>query len=178
MLNNKGAPMRDFNGLNSSNPLGYGSGHVHPEAAVYPGLVYDLSETDYLNFLCSIGYDASKLATFNKKPYSCPKKAVNIKDLNYPLIAVDNLSGSVTVQRTVKNVGIPGKYHARVVSPQGVSVSVKPESFEVNKHGEEKKFEVTMTPKKEHISGVYVFGSLTWEDGNHSVRSQIAVKCS
>lgn len=160
-----------------ANPFNYGSGHVHPNRALDLGLVYDLTVDDYLNYLCSLGYNSSTIAGFNGNTYSCPSKALNFKDFNYPSIAIPNLSGSVTLERTVKNVGTPSTYHARVKAPPGVSVSVKPERLEFKKFGEEKKFEVTMTTKKHQISGGdYGFGTLVWSDGRHFVRSPIAVK--
>ena len=33
----------------------YGSGHVRPDLAADPGLVYELRVKDYLNFLCAHG---------------------------------------------------------------------------------------------------------------------------
>jgi len=160
-------------------PFSYGSGHVYPNRAMDPGLVYDLTVTDYLNFLCSIGYNSSQVAGFSGETYSCPSKALNIKDFNYPSIAIPNFSGSITVNRTVKNVGTPGTYHARVKAPRGISVSVKPGKLEFKKIGEEKKFTVTLTGKAHSASsksgGEYVFGTLIWSDGNHFVRSPIAV---
>ncbi|MED6221879.1 hypothetical protein PIB30_059054 [Stylosanthes scabra] len=39
----------------------YGSGFVDPVKAINPGLVFYLSKDDYVNLLCSIGYDTAKV---------------------------------------------------------------------------------------------------------------------
>ncbi|CAI9786455.1 unnamed protein product [Fraxinus pennsylvanica] len=71
-----------------------------------PGLVYDLSVNDYLDFLCAISYNQTLICSFtgSKKPYNCPEK-YSLLNFNYPSMTVPNLSGSVTVHRKLKNVG-------------------------------------------------------------------------
>ncbi|KAK1384908.1 Cucumisin [Heracleum sosnowskyi] len=39
----------------------YGSGQINPVQAVSPGLVFDASEADYVNFLCKQGYNTTTL---------------------------------------------------------------------------------------------------------------------
>ncbi|WP_216668117.1 hypothetical protein, partial [Proteus mirabilis] len=42
-------------------PFNYGNGHIRPNRAMDPGLVYDLTTKDYLNFLCSLGYNETQI---------------------------------------------------------------------------------------------------------------------
>ncbi|XP_060958821.1 subtilisin-like protease SBT5.3 isoform X2 [Cannabis sativa] len=165
--------------LNASNimatPFSFGAGHVQPNQAMDPGLVYDLTVNDYLNFLCSLGYNATQIETFSEKPYRCSKK-ITLTNLNYPSITVPNLSKSIIVTRTLKNVGTPGTYRAKIKNPTGVVVSVKPESLKFKRVGEEKKFKVTLMLKKLKAAKDYAFGELIWSDGKHHVRSPIVVK--
>lgn len=167
--------------LDSSNkratPFAYGSGHVRPNRAMDPGLVYDITVNDYLNFLCARGYNQSLLSLFADKPYACPK-SYSVMDFNYPSISISQLNATITVSRTVKNVGSArSTYKARVRSPAGVTVSVKPSTLKFEKSGEEKKFEVKFELSKSNVrSGDYVFGELLWSDGSHHVRSPIVVK--
>jgi Fibronectin type-III domain len=160
--------------LNSSlltaTPFSYGSGHVNPNAAADPGLVYDLNTTDYLNFLCSIGYRNS-LSSF-EEGYQCPSIPQDIKDFNYPSFTIYNLTAPVTVSRVVKNVGPAGTYTVTVEEPNGISIKVEPDSLKFNV-GEEKKFIVTFSVNTP--SSDYVFGSITWSDGTRFVRSPVAV---
>lgn len=154
-------------------PFSYGAGHVRPNRAMDPGLVYDLTTSDYLNFLCTMGYNSTKIARFSTENYACSTKPVKLEDLNYPSITVPKLRGAVTVTRKVKNVGSPGTYVARIQEPAGVSVSVKPERLVFGKVGEEKVFVVSLQAQRK--GNGYVFGRLIWSDGKHFVRSPIVV---
>ncbi|XP_047951590.1 subtilisin-like protease SBT5.3 [Salvia hispanica] len=156
-------------------PFSYGGGHVQPNRAMDPGLVYDLSVNDYLDFLCAIGFNQTQMKLFSEEAYACTR-AVRLIDFNYPSITVPYLNGSVTVARRVKNVGSPGTYRARVRSPRGVSVRVEPETLVFGGEGEEKAFRVTLSAKKYGGVKDYVFGQLIWSDGRHYVRSPIVVK--
>ncbi|CAI0440324.1 unnamed protein product [Linum tenue] len=163
--------------LEKATPFSYGSGHIRPNRAMDPGLVYDLSVSDYLDFLCARGYNKTLLKLFSDAPHECPKHA-RIMDLNYPSIAVPKLKGgsSITMTRKVKNVGkSPARYAVRIKEPKGVSVSVKPNVLKFNKLGEEKKFKVILKAKWNGTADDYVFGGITWTDGIHYVRSPIAV---
>ena len=130
---------------------------MNPNAAADPGLIYDLNSTDYLNFFCSLGYNSTQLSLF-EPGYQCPSNSQDIKDFNYPSFTIYNLTGSVTVARTVKNVGPAGTYTATVEEPSGIQVKVEPECLKLGA-GEEMKFKVTFhvdTPSSD-----YVFGSIT-----------------
>ncbi|XP_071907216.1 subtilisin-like protease SBT5.3 [Coffea arabica] len=159
-------------------PFAYGAGHVHPSQAMDPGLIYDLTNQDYLTFLCSLGYNETNILLFTDETFTCPKP-ISLVNLNYPSIAVPKLNGSITVTRTVKNVGSsPATYTALVVNPPGLSVDVQPKTLAFATIGDQKSFNVTITATKAGANRDYVFGMLTWSDGKHYVRSQIAVKAS
>ena len=158
-------------------PFSFGAGHVRPNLAVNPGLVYDSGIKDYLNFLCSLGYNASQISVFSGKNFACSSRKASLYNLNYPSITVPNLSSrKVTVSRTVKNVGRPSTYTVRVNNPEGVSVAVKPTSLNFTKVGEQKTYKVTIAKRKGKVAKGYVFGDLVWSDKKHRVRSPIVVK--
>lgn len=177
------ATIQDNNGeqiLNASyskaTPFSYGAGHVQPNRAMDPGLVYDLTVKDYLNFLCALGYNTTQISSLFGKTYKCTK-FISLTNLNYPSISVPDLSGVITVKRTVKNVGSPGTYKVHVKKPAGISVSIEPKSLTFNKVGEEKSFNVTLQVLRAKASENYVFGELIWsDDKQHQVRSPIVVK--
>ncbi|XAR66629.1 Tripeptidyl-peptidase II [Bertholletia excelsa] len=168
--NNKRKPITDASG-NPANPFQFGAGHLRPTKAADPGLVYDASYTDYLLFLCSSGvrdFDPS---------IKCPNPSPPTYDLNYPSITISNLNGTVTVRRTVTNVG-EGKsvYFARVRPPYGLHVDVYPAILFFSHVGQKKSFTITFRAKDYEASqGEYRFGWLTWTDGVHIVRSPMAV---
>lgn len=161
----------------AATPFSYGAGHLQPNLAMDPGLVYDLTVNDYLNLLCALKYNETQISLFSENIYTCPKN-VTLANFNYPSITVPKLSGSITVTRTVKNVGSPGTYKARVKKPKGISLSVAPKSLTFIKIGEEKSFEVTVKVKKAKTANKdYVFGELIWsDDKQHRVRSPIVVR--
>ncbi|MQM15468.1 hypothetical protein Taro_048414, partial [Colocasia esculenta] len=156
-------------------PFDYGAGHIQPNRAVDPGLVYDLTDNDYLKFLCALGYNSSQLSKFAIRMFVCPRKHFHIKDLNYPSITVDNLRALTTVRRTLKNVSRPSTYIVQVKAPLGISVSVKPRILKFERRGEVKKFKITIAKKANAIKD-YAFGQLIWSDGKHNVRSPLVVK--
>lgn len=172
---NNHRPIKDQS-KEDATPFGYGAGHIQPELAMDPGLVYDLNIVDYLNFLCAHGYNQTQMKMFSRKPYICPK-SYNMLDFNYPSITVPNLGKHFVqeVTRTVTNVGSPGTYHVQVKEPHGISVFVKPRSLTFNEVGEKKTFKIIFKVTKPISSG-YVFGHLLWSEGRHKVMSPLVVK--
>ncbi|KAL6520425.1 hypothetical protein OROHE_017013 [Orobanche hederae] len=168
-------PMVDAD-YNKATPFEYGSGHIRPNRAMDPGLVYDLTVDDYLDFLCGLGYNETMIGQFSSSShYDCPAN-YSVLNFNYPSITVPKVSGSITVTRKLKNVGQPGTYASRVRHPLGFSVSVEPNVMKFDKLGEEKVFRVTI--KGDHGGRArrgYSFGELLWSDGKHYVRSPIVV---
>ncbi|KAG6724791.1 hypothetical protein I3842_03G273500 [Carya illinoinensis] len=156
-------------------PFSCGAGHVLPNSAMDPGLVYDLSINDYLNFICALGFNETQVSMFSDNPYKC-SKLISLANLNYPSITIAKLSDSITVTRTLKNVGSPGTYRAHVQEPSGILVIVKPETLKFRKVDEEKSFNITLMVREAKASEDYVFGRLIWSDGKHSVKSPIVVK--
>uniref|UniRef100_J3MYI5 Subtilisin-like protease n=1 Tax=Oryza brachyantha TaxID=4533 RepID=J3MYI5_ORYBR len=126
-------PMSNSSFLRAT-PFSYGAGHVRPSRAADPGLVYDMNATDYLGFLCALGYNSSVIATFmagDGHPYAaCPARPPRPEDLNYPSLTLPHLppsGGGRTVTRRVRNVGAaPATYEATVVEPHGVLVAGRP----------------------------------------------------
>ncbi|KAL3753123.1 hypothetical protein ACJRO7_000509 [Eucalyptus globulus] len=163
------------NSFYEANPFSYGAGHIQPNRAMDPGLVYDLGIKDYLNLLCSLGYNAMQISMFSDGAYNCSKR-IGLLDFNYPSITVPMLSGSIMVTRTVKNVGFPGTYRASILEPNGVSVLVKPAYLKFKKINEKKSFKVVLKAKGASVTGDYSFGELIWSDTKHHVRSPIVVK--
>ncbi|KAH1199944.1 MDIS1-interacting receptor like kinase 2 [Glycine max] len=146
----------------------YGSGHVQPELAIDPGLVYDLCLDDYLNFLCASGYDQQLISALNFNVTFICKGCDSVTDLNYPSITLPNLGlKPLTITRTVTNVGPPATYTANVNSPAGYTIVVVPRSLTFTKIGEKKKFQVIVQASSVTTRGKYEFGDLRWTDGKH-----------
>nr|GMC77431.1 subtilisin-like protease SBT1.4 [Ipomoea batatas] len=158
----------------------HGAGHVDPNRALDPGLVYDLGVSDYVAFLCTIGYNIDQISLFVKDPSTVNCSVQNLGtpgSLNYPAFSVVfSTQNEVKYKRTVKNVG-SGKYvvyEVKVNAPLGVQVSVSPIKLVFNETTDTLSYEITFTNVN---SGSYdnSYGSIAWEDGVHIVSSPIAV---
>ena len=93
--------------------MAYGAGHVQPNKAANPSLVYDHSTLDYLNFLYVHGYNKTQMKLFSNDTSFVCSKSFKVTDLNYPSISMNNLkSEAIEIKRRVKNVGSLGMYVA------------------------------------------------------------------
>lgn len=166
----------------TATPYDIGSGEVVPTTALQPGLVYDMTTWDLLLFLCNYGYNSSKISLIsnNTNGFICPSNSSKdiISDLNYPSIAVSALKQNEvrTVNRVVTNVGSQDDtvYTATVNSPAGLDVKVVPNKLTFSKSYKSLGFQVVFTVKNSSLKGD-LFGSVTWSDGTHTVRSPFVV---
>nr|GMD15907.1 subtilisin-like protease SBT1.4 [Ipomoea batatas] len=178
-VDNSGQNLIDLHTGQPSVPNTHGSGHVDPSHAVDPGLVYDAGVDDYVDFLCTIGYDSKKISLFlrNSPLVDCSKRDLgNPGSLNYPSFAVvfkKNLQ-TVKYKRSVKNVGKVknAAYQVTVVTPPNVRVNVSPNRLVFSDKIETLSYEVTFESIQQSNPS---FGSLKWSDGTHLVTSPIAV---
>ncbi|KAL8469277.1 hypothetical protein ACS0TY_032194 [Phlomoides rotata] len=195
-------PIRDSDNT-TADPFSYGSGHIRPNRAVDPGLVYDLSINDYLDFLCGIGYSQASIRKISGSGYKCPGKKyflcppINIsyyyigtstykcfifffdgrKEYNILNFNYPSISvhGATTVTRKIKNVGPPATYKARVRSPFGYSILIEPSVLKFEKTKEEKSFKVSIKAWRSTDKKEYKYGHFTWSDGSHYVRSPVVI---
>ncbi|KMT12646.1 hypothetical protein BVRB_4g091050 [Beta vulgaris subsp. vulgaris] len=175
-LDNSGMRMHEDDMVHEATPFGFGAGLVQPNQAMDPGLVYDMTVNDYIDFLCAHHFNNTVLELFTKQyAYKCPQ-SVNILNLNYPSITIPNFSGSASVTRKLKNVAQPATYKARIKAPPGISIIVKPNTLVYSKPNQEKKFKLIFSSDVNHLPLDYQFGSLVWSDGKHIVRSPIVIK--
>ncbi|KAL5058717.1 hypothetical protein RYX36_030321 [Vicia faba] len=173
---NTNKPIRDAFDKTLANPFAYGSGHIQPNNAIDPGLVYDLSIIDYLNFLCASGYNQQLISSLNFNKSFTSSGSPSITDLNYPSITLPNLGLNVlNVTRTVTNVGPPSTYFAKA-QLSGYKVFVELSLLKFKKIGEKKTFRVSVQATNVSPRKKYQFGELKWTNGKHIVRSPITVR--
>ncbi|EPS74243.1 subtilase family protein, partial [Genlisea aurea] len=189
VVDDNGAPISDLATGGKSNSFVHGAGHVDPNRALDPGLVYDIQTSDYVAFLCTIGYDANRISVFTDAAYSTDCSAVGLGtpgNLNYPSFsAVFSGRGAVVkYKRTVKNVGLNADavYEVEVKAPIGASVTVTPSKLTFSQNATELSFEVELSSVAGAVdlessgSSLAAFGSIEWSDGgSHRVRSPVAV---
>ena len=149
---------------------------MDPNKAMDPGLIYDITTEDYVQFLCSMDHSSASISKVTKTTTSCKKGKHQTLNLNLPSILVPNLKRVATVMRTVTNVGnITAVYKALLKVPYGIKVRVEPQTLSFNSDARILNFSVSfLSTQKFH--GDYKFGSLTWTDGKYFVRTPIAVR--
>ena len=149
-----------------------GAGHITPNKAADPGLVFDSGYNDWLAFLCgtTTGVGASTCTALQGLGYSLAPT-----DMNTASIAIGNLPGIQTVKRSVTNVGNGGAtYAASYTGMAGFTVEITPASLTLAP-GQTKSFNVKFTRTTATLNS-YAGGQLTWSDGTHNVRIPMVVK--
>ncbi|KAK7265449.1 hypothetical protein RJT34_33069 [Clitoria ternatea] len=176
---NTQSPLRDATAEEAlSTPWAYGAGHVDPQKALSPGLVYDASTQDYIAFLCSLNYTLDHLQLIVKRPgVNCSIKFSDPGELNYPSFSVVFGSTKVTrYTRTLTNVGDPGSvYDVAVSGPSMVKITVNPTRLVFGEVGEKQAYTATFVSNKGADDSVTSeFGSIVWSNEQHQVRSPVA----
>ncbi|XP_065865115.1 subtilisin-like protease SBT1.4 [Euphorbia lathyris] len=182
-LDNSGATIGDIATGKTSTLFDRGAGHVDPNSALDPGLIYDIDEDEYISFFCAIGYTWAQIYRLTQKipPKGiCDNNMGNPGNLNYPSFSVvfEDTSSVVTYKRTVKNVGSAANavYDVKVNAPANVDVDVSPNCLEFNEENQSLSYEITFSSSSSSSSNSsQSFGSIAWSDGVHTVTSPIAV---
>ncbi|KAB1221470.1 Subtilisin-like protease [Morella rubra] len=166
------------NGFKMASPLSMGAGHIDPNKALDPGLIYDATPQDYLNHLCSFtSYKLHIKEITRSKNYTCSNPS---PDLNLPSIlssyTIDTIMRPVKFQRIVTNVGEGfATYKCNVTEPLGFQVSVVPRRLLFGRKYEKQTYTLTLTSTglMSHLS----FGQIIWveENGKHLVKSPIVI---
>ncbi|CAM8887922.1 unnamed protein product [Rhodiola kirilowii] len=188
-LDNRGETMLDESTGNSSSVLDFGAGHVHPQKAMDPGLIYDISSYDYIDFLCNSNYTLKNIEVItrtNNANCNGAKRAGHIGNLNYPSLSAvfqqynEHRKMSTHFIRTVTNVGPADSiYKVHIIPPQGMQVTVQPDKLAFRRVGQKLSFLVrveakairNLSPGSSSMKSGYVI----WSDGRHNVSSPLVV---
>jgi subtilisin family serine protease len=142
-----------------------GAGHVRPNSALNPGLVYDSKFTDWLSFLCGAQPGGGCTGVTPMDP----------SNLNQASIAIGDMAGVQTIKRRVTNVsGGPLTVNAALTGMAGFNVVVSPSTLALAR-GQSAEFTVSFTRTTAALNA-YTGGQLTWTGGDYSVRSPIVVR--
>ena len=151
-------------------PWSQGAGHVAPNKALDPGLVYDNGKIEFIRYQCNVNKPAVTPAS-DCTTYGTLDQTYNF---NLPSITVGAVVGSTVVTRKVTNVGAASATYSATASVSGFSVVVTPSSLTLAP-GETKSYTVTLTGAGV-ADGQWAYGSLSWSDGAHVVRSPITAR--
>lgn len=163
-------------------PLDFGAGHINPNKAMDPGLVYDIEIQDYLNYLCAMNYTSQQIRVVTgTSDFTCEHGNL---DLNYPsfiIILNNSNTASFTFKRVLTNVAdTRSTYTAAVKAPVGMTVTLEPATLSFAGKFSKAEFSLTVninlgnafSPKSNFLGN---FGYLTWYEvkRKHTVRSPI-----
>lgn len=152
----------------NTNPLvifRQGAGHVRPNSAVDPGLVFDSNFNDWLSFICGVQPGGGCTGVTPMDP----------SNLNVASIAIGDLAGLQTVTRKVTNVsGGPLTVSASITGMAGFNVLISPSTLNLQP-GQVGTFTVAITRTTATLNA-YTGGQLTWSNANYSVRIPVVVR--
>jgi subtilisin family serine protease len=147
-------------------PWAQGAGHVVPNLATDPGLVYDATTLDYIRFMCGAG--ALGAATCQSTG------SIPAYNLNLPSLTAGAVLGKLTMTRTVTNVSDKASTYNATASLPGFTVAVSPATLNLAP-GAKGSFNVTLTRTSAPMDQ-YAFGALEWRDGTYVVRSPLTAR--
>ncbi|KAL6317072.1 hypothetical protein AAG906_029824 [Vitis piasezkii] len=175
-IDNIGSAFRDqWTGLPAS-PLDFGAGHINPNKAMDPGLIFDMDLQDYVEFLCGLGYTRKQMsAILRRNQWNCSGKP---NDLNYPSFVAIFTKGAESPKvrnfsRVLTNVGNDtATYQAVVEVPTGMRIKTEPSILTFTSKYQKQGFVVTVEIDADAPSVTY--GYLKWIDQHkHTVSSPI-----
>ena len=156
---------------NGKLPWSQGAGHVNPNRAVDPGLVYDAGKADYTAYQCKMNRPLATAA--DCLSYGMLDDTFN---LNLPSITVGNYLSPMTVRRTVTNVGAGTASYSASAAVPGFAVAVTPPALTLAA-GASASFTLSLT-RTSAVQDAWNYGSLVWTDGSHVVRSPVQVRAT
>ncbi|CAI0382503.1 unnamed protein product [Linum tenue] len=186
-LNNDKSPITTHSGATAT-PFDYGAGEMSPTAPLQPGLVYETTTVDYLNFLCYHGYNTTTIKLIAKSippNFACPNNSSPdlISDINYPSISVKlGKEQSRNVSRTLTNVATGDGNSTYTLSTsiggKGVNVHVSPSQLKFTKSGQKLTYYATFSTMAGSSVEGDVFGAITWSSDKFKVRTPFVVSSS
>src|SRR5262245_41031202 len=175
-----GSDVLDGSNTTPSVIFSQGAGHIKPNGAADPGLVFDHGFNDWLAFLCGTsdraGVGESACTELQNAGFS-----LNPSDLNGASLAIGDLPGTETLTRKVTNVtNTAATYNSSVSGMVGVTAVVTPSSLTLAP-GETKSFTVAFTRTTAALNSYSAdsSGQLTWTQtagGSHTVRIPIVTR--
>jgi len=159
-------------GMSQTDPFDIGAGHVVPNSAVDPGLIYDAGKESFDAFTC--GTAQPRVTDEECERLSAAGVPSAATDLNMPTIAVSALVSDKTIRRHVTNVGAASQYRAQIEAPPGIDVEITPSVLSLGT-GEVGTYDITFSNRDAELYE-WQFGAVTWADSQHSVRSAMAIR--
>ncbi|XP_039131777.1 subtilisin-like protease [Dioscorea cayenensis subsp. rotundata] len=163
----------------SANFFAMGSGQVNPIAANDPGLIYDITPDNYVQYLCGLGLNDTAITVITGNRVQCSNvSSILPENLNYPSVSIYlDPATNKSVTRVLTNVGNADEvYNIKVEEPKGVSVVVSPPQLKFTSVGQKKNITIQFESKGMPLTkDNKLEGQLILESPKHFVRSPISV---
>ncbi|GLT34204.1 hypothetical protein SLA2020_087310 [Shorea laevis] len=154
-------------------PLDFGAGHINPNRAMDPGLIYDLDFQNYVDFICGLRYNETNMkALLRRNQWNCSQERAN---LNYPSFVAIFSNESKMVRRQVfnrvlTNVGDDQSvYQSTVAVPYGLDIKVEPGTLSFTQKYQKQNFSITVEVYGQ--ASPVIYGYLTWFDDHKHIVS-------
>ncbi|KAF7138320.1 hypothetical protein RHSIM_Rhsim07G0255700 [Rhododendron simsii] len=159
----------------------FGSGLISPLKATDPGLVYDLTEMDYVLFMKGKGEEVgvSELYDVESMIPQGPEQSIQPQDFNYPSFraSLEGTNPEIVFRRKVKHVGEIAFSTYRVQfsnKSKLLRVEVEPNELSFDNANQEKSFKVRVRVRKWNEDGL-LSATLVWTNERYTVQTPIIV---
>ncbi len=155
-----------------ANAFEMGAGHIDPNFALTPGLVYDATFDDFTAYLCGLdeplpAADECNSLALEGLPFDAPQ-------LNLPSIGLTEMIPGDQITRRVRNTGPSSTYTATIDEPPGISVAIQPPALTLGT-GETGEFTLTLDNVAAEPE-FWQFGNLNLSDGTRFVDTPLAIQ--
>lgn len=150
-----------------------GAGHLNPNGANTPGLVFDASDLDYDAFGCGA---AAFSSVARCDELSSAGISFAAADFNQASLSLGKLTDRRTVTRTVTNLGPADSWVAETLTPPGFQIDVNPSTLTLGT-GQSASYAVTIEQAASQLDAWY-FGELNWVGESSRVSTPIALKAA
>ncbi|MES2757493.1 MAG: S8 family serine peptidase [Pseudomonadota bacterium] len=155
-----------------TSPFAQGAGHVAPNGAADPGLVYDAGSLDYARLSC--GFTAPNVQLYSAATCNAIG-SIKGAALNLPSITSSAILGTQTISRTVTNVFSSTSTYQATASVDGYDAVVTPANFTIAP-GTSQTYSVKLTRTTKPLN-TWGFGNVTLTDEHgHNVRIPVSAR--
>jgi subtilisin family serine protease len=158
-------------GVTETDLFDIGAGHIVPNSAVDPGLLYDIETAEYDAFLCGEGLSRGTVDCQDPIILGLGQRAA---DINLPSLLLPELINQDSVTRRVRNPGAPQIFEAVVDVPAGITVEVTPDTLVIGTD-QTLPYTIQVSGNGSELNN-WLFGSITWTSPTHEVYSPFAIR--
>lgn len=151
-------------------PWGQGAGHINPNKAVDPGLVYDSGRNDWIKYQCKV----NKAGVTTASDCGTIGTLADTTELNLASITAGAVLKDVVIPRTVTNVGSTTATYQGAVAIDGFTAELSPATLTLAP-GASGTFSLKLTTTTA-VEGDWHYGAVVWNDGTHRVRSPLQAR--